>query len=70
MSHVEIDRQFRCTRRSIKLPPSIGQAPDVGSAVKALDRLAEAVTGDVEGTLLHLVGQFGRDPHGLVKSGM
>ena len=70
MSRVEIDRQFRCTRHSIKLSPSLGQALDLGSAVEALDRLAEAVAGDVEGTFLHLVGQFGRDPHGLVERGV
>ena len=56
------------TASSCRLP--LGQALGLGSAVEALDRLAEAVTGDVEGTFLHLVGQFGRDPHGLVKSGM
>jgi len=39
----------------------------LGSAEEALYWFAEAVAGNVEGALLHLVGQARRDAHGLVE---
>ena len=49
---------------------SLGLALGLGSTVQAVDRFAEAVAGDVEGALLHLVGQARRDAHRPVKRGV